>query len=109
MSHDHGEYLRAYDAYLRAYDKYLEAWNSWANQGQSQKGSRSGMLEPIKTVHGFKYVDRESHDEFEAIRRANGAFAYHYTNKDLIPIIFGRGELWQAKQDLYDGDPFNNK
>lgn len=107
MGHQ-AEYWQAYGAYLKAYGSYLDAWNRWANQG-SKTGSKSGRLEPIKTAHGFKYVDRDGHDEFEAIRRANGAFAYHYTNRDLIQIIFGRSELWQAKQDLYDGDPFNNK
>lgn len=97
---------RSQAEYWAAYGAYLQAWNQWAGVGSARSGY---ALEPVKTMHGFRYVDRNGHGGFEAVRRSNGAYAYLFPDKDLVPLLFGRGELWQAKNDLVDHNPFNKE
>lgn len=94
--------------YWEAYNAYLRAWNVWAGMSDSSTGKHeSYALEPIKTVNGIRYTDRYGHGYFEIVRQANGAPAFHFSNRDFVPLINGRSELRESINAMYDKDFFN--
>ncbi len=99
-----------YLAQLGADKNFVQSMGSALAKDIEQGGKRKDIeIRAFKNQYGVRFVDYSGQlGEFCIYRGSNG-MPYIRGNKEMVPLLMGRGELDVAFRRMVDGEYFNDK